>query len=464
MQVRPITYQSGDNTFSEWITLFTLCLAPLVAHIIAGVPQVSCLAKQRPRWHDRICHYNPISILWRYAAIADRRIRAQSWDVVDLAASNTLFWTANGWDGSEDMVEATLSFCARLPEDKRVSIFSGEMVKTIVVTLQGCQVVFLTTGIFQVYNLDGGLSFASRMGLDFIFFPVALLGLMRVFACLWLTKDFSYSHFSNSRQQAMGTYPKNFGSLSKSIDNDLDSLGRAGNRRWSTDTIRKAPQLLPAPSGYGLSYPTTLTWSSSPVQLRYQPTTTWPSRIFRLFFLTLLIGLWVIAILIAIWSADLTATGFLTLLFYHALLGSVTIILSFYFICGRTTTTIIPCISSTWYKIHTACLFTLAIALFIVGCIETRQTPCGTYTSYPGYMGDVMGCLSTNSVPVRMGQARFTGPLPVPGIGIWDIPEGFGIGFHSRILNNTNEFVMANFTGTCLGNLSTAAARMARFD
>ncbi|KAM7207842.1 hypothetical protein V8F20_001884 [Naviculisporaceae sp. PSN 640] len=464
LHVRPITYQSGDNTFSEWITLFTLCLAPLIAHIIAGVPQVSCLAKRRPRWHDRICHYNPISILWRYAVIADRRIRAQRWDSADLAASNTLFWTPNGWDGSENMVEATLPCCARLPEHTRVSVFSGEMLKTIVVSLQGGQVVFIALGIFGMCDLDEGLSFASRMGLDFIFFPVALLGLMRVFACLWVTEDFSYTCSPIQRHQsAMGTYPHSLSSTRQSLDKDLESVGRGSNRRWSTDTIRKAPQLLPARFGHGLSPFSSSTWSSTLVQPRYRPTATWPSRIFRLIFFTLLLGLWTLGILIAIWSADLTATGLLTLLFYHILLGSVVLILSFYFVRGKTTTTIIPCISSTWYKIYTICLFALAITLFVVGCIETRQTPCGTYTSYPDYVGNIMGCFRTNSLPVRMGTEKFSEPFLVPSVGTWDIPVGFGIGFHSPILNSTNAFMMVNFTGTCLGNMSPDVTRMATF-
>jgi hypothetical protein len=33
-----ITRQSSGINFSDWITLFTLCLAPLAAHLIAGVP------------------------------------------------------------------------------------------------------------------------------------------------------------------------------------------------------------------------------------------------------------------------------------------------------------------------------------------------------------------------------------------------------------------------------------------
>lgn len=34
-------FQAQDTDFGEWIALFTLCLAPIVAHLIAGVPEPS---------------------------------------------------------------------------------------------------------------------------------------------------------------------------------------------------------------------------------------------------------------------------------------------------------------------------------------------------------------------------------------------------------------------------------------
>jgi hypothetical protein len=33
-----LDYQSHDTKFVDWITLFTLCLAPIIAHLVAGVP------------------------------------------------------------------------------------------------------------------------------------------------------------------------------------------------------------------------------------------------------------------------------------------------------------------------------------------------------------------------------------------------------------------------------------------
>lgn len=119
LTILPVHYQSYGISVSDWITLFTLCLAPLFAQLISGTPQPSYLHTSRPKWHDRLVLYNPTSILWRYAIIADRRIRAWKWDKVDLAASNALFWTADGWDGSEAIVDQAMRKCTFLPESAR---------------------------------------------------------------------------------------------------------------------------------------------------------------------------------------------------------------------------------------------------------------------------------------------------------------------------------------------------------
>lgn len=89
-QVLSISYSSYCISFAEWVNIFRLCPAPLFAHIISGTPSPSYLALTRPKWYDRLCIYNPTSILWRYAVIADRRIRAKSWHHNDLAAANAI--------------------------------------------------------------------------------------------------------------------------------------------------------------------------------------------------------------------------------------------------------------------------------------------------------------------------------------------------------------------------------------
>src|SRR2546430_12965099 len=137
------TPQSSDIMLDDWIALLTLCLAPIVMHIVAGAPSTVHLHHQPPAWHDIICHYNPTSILWRYFTILDRRIRAKTWDSADMAASNASFWTEHGWDGSETMTEKSRKSWTRLPSHARVNFFSVSAAKTIIVSLQGVQAIYI---------------------------------------------------------------------------------------------------------------------------------------------------------------------------------------------------------------------------------------------------------------------------------------------------------------------------------
>src|ERR1700733_2223050 len=57
------SFQSWGISFPEWISLFTLCFAPLVAHIISGAPTPVYLCWNRPGLLDRICILNPTTIM-----------------------------------------------------------------------------------------------------------------------------------------------------------------------------------------------------------------------------------------------------------------------------------------------------------------------------------------------------------------------------------------------------------------
>ena len=455
LHVQPITYQSGDTYFTEWITLFTLCLAPLFAHISAGVPRVTLLTNKPPKWHQRISHYNPTSVLWRYAAIIDRRIRAKSWETVDLAASSALFWTTSGWDGSEAMVDLSLLYCSHLPETTRVSIFSQEMLKTMIVTLQAFQSLFLILRVFNFEeNAQHGFSFVSSMGLDVIFFPLAIIGLLRLASCLWLTDDFGYyaapdTPESAQRQQEFAIRNKLSG---RSLT--MDSLLQVSPRD-KQEAVRVRHHETPAtdePGGRRSSVDSLLQFSPGDKQIRYYETCAWSSRIFRLFYISFIWALWIVSVLVAAWAEVFTMTSFLALLFYSFFFGFSSIILSVYFVLGRTTTTIIPCVSSTWYKIYTGGMMVLALVLFVVACVETRQTPCGIYTSYSGYYGDLQSCFKANSMVIPMGPG---GSESVANISI---PKGFGIAFQSPD-EKAGQFRVVGFVGNCLGNVSSPPVR-----
>ncbi len=406
LEILPVTYQSHDIPLSDWISILTLCLAPLIAHVTAGTPRPSYLSGHRPRWHDRICHYNPTSILWRYAAIADRRIRARSWGPIEVAATNALFWTSRGWDASEEMVDLSLAHCTHLPEQSRIALFSLETIKTIIITCQGIQAISLLTG-----SLSGGVGdyvrpFTVLMAVDIVFFPLAFIGLLRLFCCLWLTDDFLYS----------------------------------GSMTFDCDTI---PQTS-ARSADRLVY-----CVDDPPTNRFRATSFWPSRLFRVLYLLPILGLWIMTVIVMLVAGYLTATDFLVVLLFFVLLGATAAIFSYSFAIGHTTTTIVPCISSLWYKIYSGMIMALAVVLIIVASIETRKNPCGKYTSGVGSDGDALACQTAKVHVVAVGStAAYFALASTANSAANNSDTARGGPVHD----------VYNFTGTCVGEATYNSA------
>jgi hypothetical protein len=79
-------------------------------------------------------------------------------------------------------------FLTRIPSRARISFFSATSAKTLTITLQGVQAIYC----LLVRPLDWGVA----MAVDSIFFPLALLGLLRLPAAIWLTEDYSYADYS----------------------------------------------------------------------------------------------------------------------------------------------------------------------------------------------------------------------------------------------------------------------------
>ena len=103
-----------------------------------------------------------------------------------MAANCALFWTSNGWDGSEEMMLKSRLFCTRVPSLRRISFTSVSAATTLIVTIQGVQSVYSPLQGF----FDGNYAFS--VAFDSIFYSLAFLGLMRLPAALWLTEDYSY--------------------------------------------------------------------------------------------------------------------------------------------------------------------------------------------------------------------------------------------------------------------------------
>jgi hypothetical protein len=363
-------YQSRDISFSDWISLITLCLAPLIAHLISGVPTPTYTCGTRPRWHDRITHYNPTSILWRYFAITDRRLRTISWSRSDLAATNALFWTTNGWNGGEEMAQRCRTHIVRGSSRPHVDILSASTFKTIVVTLQGIQAIYVIAS-----SVSGSYGhFGEYLALDTIFFPLAVFGLLRLPAALWLSDETLY----RSNDPASDTF--------KPMETPL------------RDCVQTESEMLDL--------------SQESIMSRYRSPYCWRGLTVRVFWIVIIAGLLTATVLqIPRRSTGVlfSLTGFAVLIFYLLFLSTTLVVLAFYIIRGSTST-IVPCISQRWYKVYTSILFLFMFAVFIIAALGTRRTTCGRSTVWPpGY--DYVLCPFTVSVSASPANNVYSGLL-----------------------------------------------------
>ncbi|KAH6677351.1 hypothetical protein B0J14DRAFT_340603 [Halenospora varia] len=352
MGVIIFAHRSGDIGLAEWLTLFTLSLTPLVAHLIAGAPPPTYLDRSKPKWHEIIGHYNPTSILWRYFAIMDRRTRAKCWNSSHLAATNASFWTNSGWNGSEEMIERSRPFRLREPEGTRIGLGSVSAITTLIVTLQGVQALHdLVTG------MDGG--YAVTISISTIYFPLAIFGLLRLPAALWITNDFIYNDH-------------------RTVEQPLLMRSRANS------------DLVANPSKYEPSANELLDTSTSASYNQFHPTKSWRGILPRSFFAIAIIGVWLLTLFsCSPWTSlknnggGYTGTAFAMSLLYFIMMSVTMVTMGIYVLRRRTTSTIIPCIGSKWYKIYTMFIFASMLAVFIIAAIESRRTPCGKYTTFP---------------------------------------------------------------------------------
>ncbi|KAI1865494.1 uncharacterized protein JN550_008251 [Neoarthrinium moseri] len=375
--------------------MFTLGLAPLIAHILSGAPQPSYLTNSRPKWHDVLCHYNPASILWRYAAIADRRIRSPTWNSADMAVANAIFWTQNGWDGQESMLGRALPHASRLPDQPTVKLLSLEMLKTIIVFLQGVQAITSILGNFTSFG-----DYTTMDTVSGLFIPLGASGLARLWAAQWLTDDFAFIA-SDDVAMRPGPYSEKGYDLRVSVDSLV----------YDPDSMCLTPK-----ATYRI----------------------WRSRIFRALYMVPVLSCFALDILfLSPWIGTFGRKGVFTVsswlmgFYYMTILAPTTLILGIYFTRGPLRTTIIPCMSTVWYKAYCLFLTFFTVVLIAVAAIETRKTFCGKYTTLPPEFDH----------PCAIGQQR---------IIILDSTTNGPFGF-AQGLEAGGLFEVANFTGTCLG-------------
>src|SRR3569833_3075160 len=328
-----------------------------------------------------------------------------------MAATNARFWTTRGWDGSEDMAIISMAYSDRLPEKPRVSVPSASAVNTAIVTIQGVQTVAVLASIMTGSHGIG--SFVLNVAIDLIFYPIAFIGLLRLSCALWLTDDFIYSA---PRDLALATS--------------------------SPATVRGST------SGGPRDRPST----TVSTQHRFRPVS-WVSRAFHVLYFLPMVWMWTISIVllapgVVVRTTVFTTTTILFAAFYQTCLTATIAICGYYLARGHTAT-IIPCISSIWYKAYTLVLFALVTSVITVACIETKRTPCGKYTSMPGLAGEAMACATGVAY---LGHANSSGNF---GVGVASVHP---IGNRSNELTSggSNQYWIYNFTGVCLGSLSSA--------
>lgn len=254
------------------------------------------------------------------------------------------------------------------------------------------------------------------MGVDFIFSPLAFIGLLRLSSALWLTDDFNYTPRPSSE---LAQYP----------------LHGEATRRSSLDSFLEPP-VQPELLGN-----------------RYGPTSRWSSWLFRALYLVPLLTMLVICaqlIARAFWidhryNANITASTFLVGICYIIFLAATSVICAFYFI-KDSTSTVLPCVTATWYKAYTLMVMAMDLGSFIVSCIETREAPCGWFTSLGGNAGDYRACYSPSTQTVTSLNTGTT------GWGPFAIATNFTQGSLRNRTLQSGQFWLYNFTGTCLGN------------
>jgi hypothetical protein len=348
-----VIYQSQHIPLNEWLAQFTLCFTPFAAHLLTGVPSFVRVpgAKLPPVWRQ-VAFWNPMTIIWRYAMIADRRIRARRWSPADLAATNAAFWTgAGGWDGSEAIMVESRAWITRAPHRNRVDWISVSIVGTVIVTVQGIQAIYQLSEILWRHV-------TPIQGLAGLFVPLALGSLFRIPCALWLTSDFGYGD-GDGPSMVDGSWP-----LSR------PDTGRTGR---STATMG---------IGGALGMDDQMAVQGSDIRSQRHPR----AVLFRLFYLLFLLAIIVafgIGHILAQPDVPDVASAIMVHFLYISLCLVMFVLSIYYFVRQQGETTLIPCINSNWYTVFTILWYAWAVVCIIFNAVEMRRTACGVYTTFP---------------------------------------------------------------------------------
>lgn len=388
-----INYQSSGIPLPEWLAQFTLCFAPFAAHVFTGIPNIVIANHKEPSsWHY-INFYNPLTIVWRYIMITDRRIRSVHWTPEDLSASNAVFWTGNNkWDSSEEIMVTSRAWITQRPLRNRVSFLSVSMLGTLIITLQGIQALYQ---LFQII----WTKLTPIQALADIFIPLGVASLFRLPAALWLISEFGYDgwdHESDTMELTQrpssgvsadhSVAPKEVGTFSA---NDINLLSTSSttyrSESYSMDSSR------PLHAKINIQHNNAnRTTQAARIETNLRPQTFWKATLFRITFIFLMLCIVFIFGLGHLLAQKDNPTNVSLLLghfLYISLCATLLILSPYYFFRKMGSSTMIPCINSTWYTIYTIVWYVYAGVCIIFNCIEMRRTSCGVYTTFPPSAG-----------------------------------------------------------------------------
>jgi hypothetical protein len=290
-----------------------------------------------------------------------------------MAACNAIFWDAEHkrWDGSEEIMVRSRAWITKMPEKPHVRLLSASSFTTLVQMVQGVQVMFyITEGYIK------GLQHIP-LGLLGVFVGLQLLGLMRLFASLWLSSDYSYMNFSGTDLGSEVSETP----LEKHVSKNIIEA-RVSNRLLEVDV---GERLLPLHCWQGILY-----------------------RAFWLLTIWGILGPAAGACSQLFWGSPPglpydSASHLVWQIMYFVLSSFGILTHTFYIMRGKTHSTIIPCIHELWYRIFTILLFIMAVVCTVFSCLETRILADGMVTTLPEFLCGESGALC---YPVGLGQGN----------------------------------------------------------
>ena len=359
-----IRIQSQNLRVNEWLVQLTLCFAPLAAHVFIGVPTLVNRTGRPIPWHQMIPLYNPITILWRYAMIADRRIQLwERWTAEIMAATNAAFLYAKGcWSSSLADIDQQLAWKLRVPSSTRTAILSISMLGSLIVIFQGLQALYEVT-------ITAKHGFMLSQGVGGVFTPLAIVSLFRLIPATWITLDFTFSDEKYYED-----------------DPDIPSINATGQEGRSEDPSQPIQMQVLSHRMEVDGNNRNKTSKCTPIQSLFKSRVYWASMLFRFGILAVNSAIFVNQCFHITghhtFGGTQSVSGLLIHFLYHIMTTVMLGLFAYFYMRGRVHDTMIPCINSKWYLIYTIVWYMLAVAVVVVNALEMRRTSCGVYTTY----------------------------------------------------------------------------------